>query len=82
MYCADNQYTYIHANETTYVTSNSCLLLDSTIKVDCITVNTLPAKTAVDDHIQQLLDALLSSLRRSISSNAQVDVFLIKKAFL
>ena len=44
----------------------------STIHVDCITVSTLPVKSAIDDHIQQLFDALLSSLRRSISTNLQV----------
>ena len=47
------------------------------IKVDCITINTLPVKTTIDDHIQQLFDALLTSLRRSISSNLQsIDSFL------
>lgn len=38
--------------------------LPSTIKVDCITVSTEPVKATIDDHIQRLFDALLSSLRR------------------
>lgn len=34
-------------------------------------------KTTIDDHIQQLFDALLGSLRRSISSDLQtIDSFL------
>ena len=45
--------------------------------MDCITVNTLPVKTVIDDHIQQLYDALMNSLRRSISVNVQgIDGFL------
>lgn len=38
----------------------------STEKVDCVTVNCEPVRVAVDDLIQRLFDALLSSLRRSI----------------
>lgn len=56
-------------------TCQSCIL--SSIKVDCIFVNTLPVKTFIDDHIQQLFDALLGSLRHSISTHLQsIDSFL------
>ena len=42
-----------------------------------MTVQTLPVKTVIDDHIQQLFDALLNSLRRSISGDVQLmDGFL------
>ena len=44
----------------------------STVHIDCITVSTLPVKATIDDHIQQLFDALLSALRRAISSHFQV----------
>ncbi|RDD40688.1 Cytoplasmic dynein 2 heavy chain 1 [Trichoplax sp. H2] len=51
--------------------------LPSTIKVDCIIVSTIPVKTTIDDHIQQLYDALVNSLRRSITSHITViDEFL------
>ena len=46
----------------------------STIHVDCITVSTLPVKSAIDDQIQQLFDALLNSLRHSISQHLQVSL--------
>ncbi len=47
------------------------------IKVDCITVSTQPVKTVIDDHIQQLFDALLTSLRRAISGEVNtIDTFL------
>lgn len=38
----------------------------STIKIDCITVNCNPVKTAIDDFIQKLYDVLVISLRKSI----------------
>ena len=44
----------------------------STIRIDCITVSTLPVKSSIDDQIQQLFDALLNSLRHSIAQNLQV----------
>ncbi|XP_077984893.1 cytoplasmic dynein 2 heavy chain 1-like [Glandiceps talaboti] len=43
--------------------------LPGVIKVDCITVSTTPVKAVIDDHIQRLFDALLLSLRKSISSH-------------
>ncbi|KAM7436007.1 Cytoplasmic dynein 2 heavy chain 1 [Porites harrisoni] len=47
------------------------------IKVDCISVSTSPVKSTIDDHIQQLFDALLTSLRRSITNDVQtIDTFL------
>uniref|UniRef100_A0A8C1IPK5 Dynein cytoplasmic 2 heavy chain 1 n=1 Tax=Cyprinus carpio TaxID=7962 RepID=A0A8C1IPK5_CYPCA len=46
--------------------------LPSTEKVDCITVNCEPVRVAVDDLIQRLFDALLTSLRRSIQGHIQV----------
>ena len=50
---------------------------DSNIKVDCISVSTSPVKSTIDDHIQQLFDALLTSLRRSITNEVQtIDTFL------
>ena len=60
-----------------FTLSLSLFLYCSTIKVDCVTVQTLPVKTVIDDHIQQLFDALLNSLRRSISGDVQLmDGFL------
>ncbi|XP_074649972.1 cytoplasmic dynein 2 heavy chain 1-like [Tubulanus polymorphus] len=51
--------------------------LPNEIKVDCITVNTGPVKAVIDDHIQRLFDALLNSLRRSITNDMHViDSFL------
>ncbi|XP_057206860.1 cytoplasmic dynein 2 heavy chain 1 isoform X3 [Triplophysa rosa] len=51
--------------------------LPSTEKVDCITVNCEPVRMVVDDLIQSLFDALLSSLRRSIQGHIQViDLFV------
>ncbi|CAL1541204.1 unnamed protein product [Lymnaea stagnalis] len=52
--------------------------LPSQIKVDCITVNTIPVKSVIDDHIQRLFDALLNTLRKSISQDVtQIDTFLV-----
>lgn len=49
----------------------------SEIKIDCITVNTTPVKSVIDDHIQRLFDALLNSLRKTINSDlATIDTFL------
>ncbi|XP_071951365.1 cytoplasmic dynein 2 heavy chain 1-like isoform X2 [Antedon mediterranea] len=51
--------------------------LPSQIKVDCITVSTTPVRGVIDDHIQQLFDALLNSLRRSINSHVtDIDKFV------
>lgn len=41
----------------------------STIRVDCVTVSTLPVKSSVDDHLQRLHDAILGSLRHSIQAD-------------
>ena len=50
---------------------------DRNIKVDCISVSTSPVKSTIDDLIQQLFDALLTSLRRSITNEVQIiDTFL------
>ena len=47
------------------------------IKVDCISVSTSPVKSTINDHIQQLFDALVTSLRRSITNDVQTnDSFL------
>ncbi|KAJ8297986.1 LOW QUALITY PROTEIN: hypothetical protein KUTeg_024517 [Tegillarca granosa] len=51
--------------------------LPSQIKVDCITVNTMPVKAAIDDHIQRLFDALMNSLRKAITKDVgTIDEFL------
>ena len=53
------------------------MIFNSQIKIDCITVNTTPVKGVIDDHIQRLFDALLNSLRKSISSEVNtIDTFL------
>lgn len=40
-------------------------------------MNLMPVKAAIDDHIQRLFDALLSSLRKSISADvASIDSFI------
>ncbi|XP_071483964.1 LOW QUALITY PROTEIN: cytoplasmic dynein 2 heavy chain 1-like [Diadema antillarum] len=47
------------------------------IKVYCVTVSTGPVKATIDDHIQRLFDALLSSLRRSITESVtEIERFL------
>ena len=46
-----------------------CSLHSSTIRVDCVTVSTLPVKSSVDDHLQRLHDALLGALRHSIQAD-------------
>ncbi len=46
-------------------------------QVDCITVSTTPVKAVIDDHIQRLFDALLNSLRRSITKDVgTIETFL------
>ncbi|TRY83670.1 hypothetical protein DNTS_027964 [Danionella cerebrum] len=51
--------------------------LPSSEKVDCITVNSEPVRVAVDDLIQRLFDALLTSLRRSVQGHVQaIDSFV------
>ena len=45
--------------------------LPSTIKIDCITVNTMPTKNAIDDLVQRLYDALLNSLRKVLMSGVR-----------
>lgn len=40
-------------------------------------VSTTPVKAVIDDHIQRLFDALLSSLRRAINTDVtEIDTFL------
>ncbi|KAL7746090.1 hypothetical protein RI367_008587 [Sorochytrium milnesiophthora] len=41
-------------------------LLPTSLQVDCIVVSTLPVKSTIDDLLQRLFDALVSSLRKSI----------------
>lgn len=49
----------------------------SVIKIDCITVNTMPVKAVIDDHIQRLFDALLNSLRKAIEKEVkEIETFL------
>ena len=49
----------------------------SKVNVDCVTVSTIPVKSAIEGHIQHLFDALLTSLRRSIQANiTAIDDFL------
>ncbi|XP_040514464.1 cytoplasmic dynein 2 heavy chain 1 isoform X1 [Gallus gallus] len=51
--------------------------LPSTIKIDCLTVNCNPVKTAIDDFIQKLYDVLVISLRKSIQAHlSDVSSFL------
>ncbi|XP_061923239.1 dynein cytoplasmic 2 heavy chain 1 isoform X1 [Entelurus aequoreus] len=51
--------------------------LPSQEKVDCITVNCEPLKTAIDGLIQRLFDLLLMSLRKSIQGHMQaIDTFV------
>ena len=51
--------------------------LPNEMKVDCITINCLPLKVAIDAQIQSVYDALVNALRRHITSNSQaVDRFL------
>jgi dynein heavy chain 2 len=47
------------------------------IKIDCVNVNTTPVKAAIDDHLQRLFDALLSSLRKTILNHVRaIDQFI------
>ena len=49
----------------------------SELRVDCVRVSTAPVKAAIDDHIQRLFDALLTSLRRAIAADvATIETFL------
>lgn len=41
----------------------------SEVKVDCITVNTMPLKSFIDDLIQRLFDAQVNALRKSIAAD-------------
>ncbi|XP_035398354.1 cytoplasmic dynein 2 heavy chain 1 [Cygnus atratus] len=43
--------------------------LPSIIRIDCLTVNCNPVKTAIDDFIQKLYDVLVLSLRKSIQAH-------------
>ncbi|TPX70937.1 hypothetical protein SpCBS45565_g01524 [Spizellomyces sp. 'palustris'] len=49
------------------------------VKVDCITVSTASVKATIDDHLQRLFDAILSTLRKSIIRHmTAVDDFVTK----
>ena len=51
--------------------------MPSSVKVDCISINTLPVKGVIDDHIRSLFDALVDSLRRAINKDmAEMEAFL------
>eukprot|EP00056_Hartaetosiga_gracilis_P017754 m.8317 g.8317 ORF g.8317 m.8317 type:complete len:4146 (-) comp6080_c0_seq1:66-12503(-) len=53
--------------------------LPNSVKVDCILVSTTPVKSAIDDHIQRLFDALVNSLRKSINKHVSaIDSFVEK----
>ena len=53
------------------------LLYSSQAKVDCITVNLMPVKAVIDDHIQRLFDALVNSLRKAINNEVnEIDTFV------
>ena len=53
--------------------------LPSIIRVDCVTVSTAPVKAAIDDQLDQLSDALLNALRKSVNDNlAEIDGFVTK----
>ena len=56
---------------------NFPLLYSSQAKVDCITVNLMPVKAVIDDHIQRLFDALVNSLRKAINNEVnEIDTFV------
>lgn len=47
------------------------------VKIDCYTVNLLPVKTAVEEHMKNLQEALISSLRRKTAAEkAEVEEFV------
>ena len=47
------------------------------MKIDCIRVNNGPVKSAIDDHISRLFEALLSSLRKATTADiTAIDSFL------
>ena len=47
------------------------------VKIDCIRVNNGPVKSAIDDHISRLFEALLSSLRKATMADVgAIDSFL------
>jgi dynein heavy chain 2 len=51
--------------------------LPNKINVDCITVSTIPVKSAIEAQLQHLFEALLSSLAKSVHSHiAAIDEFL------
>lgn len=43
--------------------------IPSTIQVECITISTAPIKAAIDDHLQALMDIMLSALRKAINKH-------------
>ena len=66
----------IYWNNTEATKPKSCIFY-SEVKIDCITVNTMPVKTFIDDLIQRLFDALLASLRKAITADVTtIDSFV------
>ena len=64
-------------HENVFMCMHVCLPYSSQAKVDCITVNLMPVKAVIDDHIQRLFDALLNSLRKSINNDVnEIDTFV------
>ncbi|KAI9144619.1 dynein heavy chain and region D6 of dynein motor-domain-containing protein [Paraphysoderma sedebokerense] len=45
--------------------------LPQQIKVDCITISTLSVKTTIDDHLQQIFDGLVHTLRKSVMKHIE-----------
>lgn len=51
--------------------------LPNEIRVDCVTINCLPLKVAIDAQIQTVFDALVGALRRRVTGEmAAMDKFL------
>ncbi|KAI8824969.1 dynein heavy chain and region D6 of dynein motor-domain-containing protein [Fimicolochytrium jonesii] len=54
-------------------------VLPTEVKVDCITISTLPIKSAIDDHLQRMFDAMVSGLRKAVLRHmAVIDEFTTK----
>jgi dynein heavy chain 2 len=50
--------------------------LPTTIKVDCVSISTVPVKAAIDDHIQRIFDSLVNSLRKAANVHLkEIDQF-------
>lgn len=51
--------------------------LPNEVKIDCLTVNCVPAKNAVEQLLQNLFEALLNCLKRSVQADlVAADAFL------